>query len=134
MKSSCYLPFLRPGTELRTGDFPVWAANNSRLLVEGEVRLSARIGERAFFIDFLVTPRFPSPSSARGVCRSLGSCGIMLAARWSFLRCVTSLWTSAWRVTVRNLCSSRREVRSTSLPDWYTDVLQWRLKGLGPPG
>ena len=85
--------FLRPGTELQTGDFPVWAANNSRLLVEGEVRLSARIGERAFFVDFLVTPRFPSPSSASGVCRSLDSCGIMLAARWNSSGCVISLWT-----------------------------------------
>ena len=47
--------FLRPGTALQTDDFPVWAANNSRSLVEGEGQLSARIGVRAFFIDFLVT-------------------------------------------------------------------------------
>ena len=79
---------------IQTGDFPVWAANNSRLLVEGEVRFSVRVEVRAFFIDFLVTPISLSPSSARGFCRSLGSCGIMLAARWSSSGCVTSLWTS----------------------------------------
>ena len=71
--------FLRPGTELQSGDSQVLASNNSRLFVEGKVRLSARVGERAFFIDFLVNLRSPSLSS--GVYRSLDSCGIMLAAR-----------------------------------------------------
>ena len=72
--------FLRPGTELQTGDFPVWGADNSHLLVEEEVRLSARFGE----LDFCMTPGDPQgllPHPRRGnVCRSLGSCGIMLAA------------------------------------------------------
>ena len=50
----------------------MWAANNSRLLVEGEVRLSARIGERAFFIDFLVTHQVTFPILGEGCPQELG--------------------------------------------------------------
>ena len=36
--------FHRPGTELQTGDFPVWAAHNSRLLVEGRCAFQPALG------------------------------------------------------------------------------------------
>ena len=47
---------VRPGTEIRSVNDAVWAANSSEMYLMGEVRLDALLEPRRFAVDFAVTP------------------------------------------------------------------------------
>ena len=51
-----------PGTEIRSMNGPMWAANGSKMNLMEEVRLETQLEPRRFAVDFVLTPQVNFPS------------------------------------------------------------------------